>query len=375
MKFTFLISSTVHVRYIKRVEIINKLIDQIQVYAFERKGSYPGKKIDFEIDMLGEVTHVSYVKRFVVIVKSINKIRKAVKNTDVIYTFGLDMLFLGWISKQLSFRKNVKLIYEVGDIREILIGNTPINSIVRFFEKFLLRYVSLLVVTSEAFYNGYFLKVQNVKSLKYHVIENKLDSDIMSAARSQAITEKQYKDFTIGYFGVLRCARTLEILKILAEKGKGKIKIYLRGLPGIKTQKEYDELVSIEGVVNGGPYVVPDDLSVMYNSVDMVWACYPYHGKEIGNWCWAKTIRFYESCYFRKPLFVQTGTEDCKTVGQYGIGICLDLEKIEKTIDFILSLSDDEISGWRRNIKALPENVYLYSDEHEKLITLLKKLK
>lgn len=375
MKFTFLLSSTIHVRFIKRVEIINKLIDQIQIYAFERKGSYPGKKIDFEMNTLGEITHVSYLKRFVLIVKSLNKIRSAVRKTDVVYTFGLDMLFLGWISKQLSFRKNVKLVYEVGDIREILIGKAPINNLARFLEKFLLRYVSVLVITSTAFYTEYFKKVQKTKSLRYHVVENKLDTDIMSVARSQEIAGKDNKEFTIGYFGVLRCARTLEILQMLAEKGKGKIKIYLRGLRGIKTQKEYDQLVSTERVVNEGPYVVPDDLSAMYNSVDMVWACYPYHGKEVSNWCWAKTIRFYESCYFKKPVFVQTGTEDCKTVEQYGIGICLDLEKIEKTVDYILSLSDAEISEWKKNIDELPEHVYMYSDEHEKLITLLKKLK
>jgi hypothetical protein len=375
MEITFLLSSTIHVRFIKRVEIISKLVDQIQVYAFERKDSYPGKKIDFEMNTLSEIVHVSYLKRSVLLIKSLNKIRSAVRKTDVVYTFGLDMLSLGWISKQLSFKKNVKLVYEVGDIREIMIGKAPINNLARFFEKFLLRYVSVLVITSEAFYTEYFKKVQNTKSLRYHVVENKLDTDIMSVARVQEIAGKDNKEFTIGYFGVLRCARTLEILKMLAEKGKGKIKIYLRGLPGIKTQIEYDQLVSTEGVVNEGPYVVPDDLSAMYNSVDMVWACYPYQGKEAGNWCWAKTIRFYESCYFKKPVFVQTGTEDCKTVGQYGIGICLDLEKIEKTVDYILSLSDAEISEWKKNINELPEHVYRYTDEHEKLITLLKKLK
>jgi succinoglycan biosynthesis protein ExoL len=375
MKFTFLLSSTIHVRFIKRVEIIDKLVDQIDVFAFERKGSYPRKKINFEINTLGEITHVSYLKRLVLIAKSINKIRSAVRKADVVYTFGLDMLFLGWISKLLSFRKNVKIIYEVGDIREILIGKSPINNIARFFEKFLLRFVSVLVITSEAFYTEYFLKVLNSKSLRYHVIENKLDSDIMSIESLQEITEKDNKKFTIGYFGILRCARTLELLKLLIQKSNGKIKVYLRGLPGIKTQNEYNNLVSTEGVVNEGPYIVPDDLSEMYNSVDVVWACYPYQGKEIGNWSWAKTIRFYESCYFKKPIFVQAGTEDCKTVEQYGIGICLGLENIEKTVEYILSLSEDEISEWEKNMNALPEHIYMYSDEHEKLITLLKKLK
>ena len=122
---------------------------------------------------------------------AINKIRSTVRKTDVVYTFGLDMLFLGWISKQLSFRKNVQLVYEVGNIREILIGKTPINNLARFFEKFLLRYVYVLVITSKAFYTEYFKKVQNTKSLRYHVVENKLDTDIMSVARSQEIAGKE----------------------------------------------------------------------------------------------------------------------------------------------------------------------------------------
>jgi len=375
MKITFLLSSTVHVRFIRRVEIINKLVDQIQVYAFERKGSYQGKRIDFKINTLGEITHVSYLRRFVLIVKSLNKIRRAVRKTNVVYTIGLDMLLLGWISKQLSFRKNIKLIYEVGDIREILIGNAPINKLARFFEKFLLRHVTVLVITSEGFYSGYFKQVQKVKSLRYHVLENKLYSDIISVAQLEETTEKDNKEFTIGYFGVLRCKRTPKILKMLAERGQGKIKIYLRGLPGIKAKEEYDELVATEGVVNGGPYVVPDDLSALYNSVDMVWACCPYQGKEVGNCRWANAIRFYESCYFKKPVFVRKGTEDCKTVEQYGIGICLDLENIKETVDYILSLSENEISTWNKNMNELPEHIYMYSDEHEKLITLLTELK
>jgi hypothetical protein len=371
MEITFLLSSTIHVRFIKRVEIIRKLVNQIQVYAFERKDSYPGKKIDFEINMLGEITHVSYAKRLMIIIKSINKIRRAVKNTDVIYTFGLDMLFLGWFSKQLNFRKNVKLIYEVGDIREILIGKKLINRLARLFEKFLLRNVSVVVITSEAFYTEYFRVVQKVKTLTYHVIENKLDSDSMFVLKTQKISEKRKKEFTIGYFGVLRCKKTLKILKILAKKGQGKIKIYLRGLPGLKMKEEYDELVAVKGVINEGSYVVPDDLVEMYNKVDMVWACYPYQGEETGNWCWAKTVRFYESCYFNKPVFVQAGTEDCKAVQQYSIGVCLDLGNIEKTVSDILSLSDDEILNWKNNMSKVPEHVYKFTNEHKQLIESL----
>lgn len=374
MEITFLLSSTIHVRFIKRVEILKRLVDEIQVYAFVRKGTYPGKKIDFEMNVLGQIRHISYFRRFVLLVKSINKIKRAVKKTSVIYTFGLDMLFLGWLSKKINFDRNIKLLYEVGDIREILIGNALVNKLARYFERFLLRDVTVLIITSHAFYTEYYHRVQRIKSIKYHVLENKLDSEFMSAVQPQEVDEKNNEVITIGYFGVLRCAQTLKVLKMLVEKGQGKIKIYLRGLPGIRTKEAYADLVTTKGVLSEGMYVVPDDLFKMYNVVDMVWACYPFQGEETSNWCWAKTIRFYEACYFNKPVFVQAGTEDCKTVKQYNIGVCLELGNIEKTVNYILSISEDEISNWKKNMEKLPEHVYLYTDEHEQLIKLIAEL-
>jgi succinoglycan biosynthesis protein ExoL len=372
MKFTFLLSSTSHVRFLKRVEIISKLSSEVDVYAFHRKNSFPGKQVKFELKSLGIIEHKSYLKRSLLIIKSINKIRQAVKRTDVIYTFGLDMLVFGWVSQILSLNKTARLVYEVGDIREILIGEGRINKIVRALEKYLLKRVSVVVVTSNAFATEYFSKIQKSNKPKYHVIENKLDLHFMQTSHSFEKEQTENDVLTIGYFGVLRCDKTWEILKQLAQKGKGKIKISIRGIPGLKQKHHINDIENIDGIKYGGSYVVPDDLPGMYGNVDIVWASYPYQGSKIGNWSWAKTIRFYESCYYKVPVFVQKGTEDCKTVNKYGIGICLDLEKINETVDYILNLSEMDVLELGKNIKELPESVYLYSDEHEKLIKILE---
>ena len=372
MKFTFLLSSDVHVRFIKRIEIIKRSVGDVEAFAFERKGSYPGKKTEFELKILSSISHGSYINRLICILKSINQIRIAIKKTEIIYTFGLDMLFLGWISTVLAFNKKVKLVYEVGDIREVLIGDSIINKIFRLFERLLLKNVSLLVVTSKAFYTEYFLKIQKVKNLKYIEIENKLDPSLISRQNHDSQLKENIELTKIGYFGALRCERTWEILKLLSEKGNGKIKIYIRGIPRFSNPNKIKEIDEFPNIEYGGVYTVPDDLNEIYNSVDVVWACYPYQGRDIGNWMWAKTIRFYESCYFKKPVFVQAGTEDCKVVNQYDIGECLDLENIDKTVDYILNISDANILNWKNNIEKLPQQVYLYSDEHQNLIRLLQ---
>lgn len=375
MKITFILSSTAHVRFLKRVEIINNIDSvDIRTFAFERKGSFPGKQVNFDMQLLGAITHESYLKRFGHILKAVSKIKSGVKNTDVVYTFGLDMLFLGWISKLLSGNKNAKLVYEVGDIREILLGDSLLNKIFRNLEQFLIKRINLLVVTSKAFYTEYFIKVQNAKFLQYCVIENKLDNKWLSSIQKSEYQKNQNNTFIIGYFGVLRCERTFEILKQVAQKAEGKIQIYIRGIAGIPNKQQLETAQKTPGITYGGAYIVPDDIPEMYNSVDMVWACYPYQGSNAGNWCWARTIRFYESCFFKKPLFAQKGTEDCKAVEKYGIGVCLNLETVDETVDYILSLTQNDVENWNNNMDKLPEQIYMHTDEHHQLIKKLHSL-
>ncbi len=63
-----------------------------------------------------------------------------------------------------------------------------------------------------------------------------------------------------------------------------------------------------------GPYQAPKDLSFIYSMVDVVWASYPFSDRTtVGNHLYARTNRFYESLYFKKPFIVQKGTADAKT--------------------------------------------------------------
>ena len=72
-------------------------------------------------------------------------------------------------------------------------------------------------------------------------------------------------------------------------------------------------------------------------------------------------------------MISQKGTEDCKTVQQYEIGNCLDLSNIDKAVNDILNISREQLHKWQQNFNQLPTNVYLHTDEHEKLIYLLQK--
>ncbi|MCK8827688.1 hypothetical protein MWH25_08020 [Natroniella acetigena] len=369
MKIVFLCPVVSHVRYHKRINALKNLGANTKVLAFERE-YYSGKSLSEGYVSLGEISHGNYFKRIIPFIKSFSKIRSMIKNADIVYAFGLDNLLLGWLANS-TVKNNSKIIYEVGDIRGILLKNSFSAKLLRELEKFLLNHINLLVVTSKAYISGYYEGILNMDNIKYQVIENKLNKDEFQSLKSSGscISKETLK---IGYFGVLRCQRSWNILKKVAEKSNGRIQIYLRGIPmGIKNFK--NEVSKISNVNYGGPYKAPDDLFQIYNQVDIVWACYPYQDKQIGNWLWARTNRFYESCLFNKPMLTLAGNQDAKVVNKFKIGKSLDLSNIKATVKEVLNLDKSRIKQWEKNLYNLPEKLYLYTNEHKKLFEFLNK--
>lgn len=225
-----------------------------------------------------------------------------------------------------------------------------------------MRRVDLLVVTSGAYVSGYFHGVLKLRDIEYLVVENKLGATAMPSRVSNPQLKKE-GELHIGYFGVLRCRRSWEMLKELAIAGRGRIKIYLRGIP-LGLDDLADEAGKIPNVYYGGPYVAPDDLSDIYHRVDIVWIAH-HHGKS--NLMWARANRFYEACFFGRPMVAQVGTVDGKVVEDRDLGACVDLMDIASGVDCVMGITAERLLQWRKNIARLPKGVYMYTDEHRRL--------
>jgi len=176
----------------------------------------------------------------------------------------------------------------------------------------------------------------------------------------------------IGYFGLLRCLRSWEILRRASEKGNGRVHIYLRGVP--RWPSIIEEASRSGHVEYGGPYVSPDELHDIFERVDLVWAAFPYEGSDVGNWKWARTHRFYQSCFYGRPMLTQLGTEDGRVVDRFEIGMNLDLSDIEGSVDRILGIEARDIERWKGNIAKVPHQVYEHDDEHHLLVQKMKTL-
>jgi succinoglycan biosynthesis protein ExoL len=338
---------------------------QSNVLAFERD-YYAGKFQPGDYTSLGRIEHGRYLRRLVPLLRAIRVARPTIREADVVYAFGLDLLLLGWLASR-ALGQRPKLVYEVSDVREVLTEKGILSRALRWLEQRLVQDVDLLVTTSKAFIDGYYSGMLHMPTLRYQVIENKMD---VGPVVPPPNCEEWDGTLRIGYFGLLRCRQSWEILKAAAERGCGRVQVYARGypmeLPGFEAEASTAPYVRF-----GGPYLVPDDLPDMYDQVDMVWACYPYRGTGVGNWRWARTNRFSEACAFQRPMFAQEGNEDGRVVESQGLGVCLDLSNIQASVDRILNINESDLLSWRHNIANLPRSTYLYTDEHRVLIEAL----
>ena len=368
MKYLFILPALSDSYTRKRVTMINKLDVKCTVLGFERE-HYEASPWDLDTTSLGRLTHARLIKRIPVMIQSIFKIRKEVESHDVLYCFNLDILFIGWLSTIFK-RNNIKIVYDLADIHKILGGQGIFPSLFRTIERFLLERTDLVVVASPAYIDGYFRKEQNASN-KFFPIENKmLPADKSSKIEKKSDDSPKGGVLRIGYFGMLRCESSLKFLLQLLKKNKYDFELHLAGIFLLtESYKPYFE--ALDNAKYSGSFIYPDDLTALYNKVDIIWAAH-IHGKT--NTKWAISNRFYQGCFYKKPLITQKDTQDSKRVESYNIGTTLDLNDFDDSEQILKSINKEKMDTWIENMRRLPKKVHTYSGEHTKLVEMIKSL-
>lgn len=368
MHFTFLLPDLDDSFALDRIEHIKDEGATAEIFGYKRD-TYKGKKYEDHVTLLGYAEHGKYFKRIPSIFTSFFKIRKKAKKTDVFYCFTLELLCIGWLLSR--FHKSpVKLAYDVADIREILVKKGIVSSLVRRLDKFLTNRTDVVVVTAPAYIDGYFKEILNIRKTEFHIIENKLDENLMRPyieTQDEKIGEYSYP-IRIGYFGVLRCYHSLDLLNRVLREGKGKFHLYLRGFFMDNVLPLKDEILSSGYAEYGGTYLYPDDLNELYSQVDLVWTAI-YHAKS--NIMWSRTHRFYQACYYQKPMITQINTPDADHNHSHNIGFSVDLVNSEESLQKILKVDFTDLSVWKENMINVPQNDYLLRNEYKQLLEKL----
>lgn len=305
---------------------------------------------------------------------AIFRLRRLIKECDLVYVVGLDLAFFSYLS---SIGLGKPHILDVADIREIQVSRSVGGFIVRQFDRYMAARVDLIVATSKAFIDWYYKKFLNVRVRKSYLLENKVDYDIPVNLRGES-SEHVPAKLRIGYLGVLRDNWTVELLREIVKKYPERFEAQVAGINMISRHDLNDLHQNCEGFTYTGPYHSPEDLPDLYRNIDVIAIFYPEHdaGKD---WFEAKRIcrsnRFYEACYFRKPMIAYSFSEDGRVIKKMDIGLTIDTTDTTKAIETIVnSLTKEKIGNWRENINKLPSEIYKFKNEARELKSCIDEI-
>ncbi|MEM6411728.1 MAG: glycosyl transferase family 1 [Pseudomonadota bacterium] len=236
----------------------------------------------------------------------------ALPRADIIYARNLDMLACAFLAKR-QLKLDTPVIYECLDVHRLLVRQDPLGMAMRHLEGQLLRRCKALIVSSPAFLREHFVLRYNL-SVPNYLVENRMVDGMNYGPRPSDIVGRSSSDpLRIGWFGVLRCSRSLDLLVDLSDRLGSRVDVRLRGRVSRREIPDFEK--RIEGRRNitfGGEFKAPEDLASIYSSVDVVWAG---DFMEAGfNSVWLLPNRLYEGGYYGVPSVAPAGTETARWI-------------------------------------------------------------
>lgn len=339
--------------------------------AFERD-YHKGRLPPCEVTSLGSVRHGNYLARIPRLFAAIRRLRPLVRRNDVVYAFGPDMAVIAAIA---CFPRRIPVAFEVGDIVYAQLRKGMVGGLVRTIDRWLARRCGLIVTTTDAFLERYYRERLGARTPGL-VIENKLEPEFAEGVQVRARPEGRPlvdRPLRVGYFGLLRCRWSWEVLSELVRRGQGRFEVDLAGFP-VDPADLRERVAGIAGMRYLGEYRSPRDLPDLYGQIDLVWGSYhPLKPDDFPYW-WARPNRFYEACLFRRPIVSRKGTIDSRDVDRWGIGLSIHEEGIEDTVERIRGITAEDVNRWSSAMDALPRDIYVYRDEGSMLCRAMRSL-
>ncbi|MDX1294196.1 MAG: hypothetical protein R3265_15380 [Hyphomonas sp.] len=287
--------------------------------------------------------------------------RDLLETADVIYARNLDMLACAFLAKRHANLKT-PVIYESLDVHRLLTRTDLVGRIFRALERALLKRTRALVVSSPGFLRNHFERHYQGDFTAY-VVENRLSSDSEFGPRPHAGTQPSANadgKLVLGWVGMLRCQRSLDLLCNLADAFPESLEIHLHGIPARTEIRDFEaEIARRPNMTFFGKFRSPEDLAGIYGSLDVVWAG---DFMEAGyNSVWLLPNRIYEGGYYATPSIAPAGTETAAWIERNECGFVID-EPLEQTLpNLVERLKDDrrEIAAYSARLASLPEDLFV----------------
>jgi succinoglycan biosynthesis protein ExoL len=245
----------------------------------------------------------------------------AVPRPDLVIARNLEMLALARRANG-AFGAGVPIVYECLDIHRLVLRNDLVGMTLRGAERHLARDVKLLVTSSPAFVANYFEPFGQIDA-PIELIENKYFDAAPAPADDLPENEGPIAPpWRIGWFGALRCRRSLELLAAFTRRQNGRFEVVLRGRPALTEFADFHAFVDAEPWLSfRGPYRNPEDMAAIYHEVHFSWAIDFFEQGQNSEWLLPN--RLYEGCRFGAVPVSMADTETGRFLKRQEIGVLL----------------------------------------------------
>jgi len=281
----------------------------------------------------------------------LTNVARHVRGSHVIMARNLEMLALA-TQAQRRYAPAAKLVYECLDIHRLLLSGRLEAALLRLLEFRLWEGVDLLLTSSPAFVRNYFAPRDFAGPIR--LVENKLllleDDDLCMPPTKRPAGPP----WRIGWFGMIRCRKSLDILNSLALAAQGSVEVIIRGRPSGAVFPDFDAaLASRPHVRYAGPYN-PSELPSIYGDVHFTWAVDYYESGQ--NSAWLLPNRIYEGTFYGAVPIGLAEVETGAWLRQRAVGVVLNEPLEEQLSGFLRSLDQHIYAKLAGAVNALPRS-------------------
>lgn len=375
LKVLYLVPNLADPATARRIDMLRLGGATIDVVGFRRAGTaVPRLDVGTYLE-LDETFDARFVQRLTATVRASAGLRRWVtrlQEPDLIIARNLEMLALA-SRLQDHWAGAPALVYECLDIHRLMLRQDAVGTAMRAAEQHWSKKASLLITSSPAFLRNYF-DIHGAPPAQ--VVENKVLWDGSARGVNPALAASAAgSPLRIGWFGALRCARSLAALDGLATAMQGKVEVVLRGRPALNEFDDFPAAVAGRPHLHfEGPYRNPDDLPAIYSDVHLAWAIDFFEAGQ--NSQWLLPNRIYEGCLHGAIPVALAGTETAAFIERHGIGIVLPDIAPETLRAMLGGLTPERLATLARAVAALPpEHFAATADNCRTLVDQLASLK
>lgn len=324
---------------------------------------------------LGTTRDGRFVQRVAAITKaclSLPAKLRAVGRPDLIIARNLDMLAVA--NKAVGmFGGDVPVVYECLDIHRLLLRQDLAGRAMRASEAYLGRNARQLITSSPAFVEHYFRPLSGLDT-PVMLLENKVLELGDGPRVSPTASPRPDGPWRIGWFGALRCRKSLELLSAFSRRMEGRYEIVLRGRPAYSEFDDFDGFIRNEPHMTfHGPYRSPEDLGAIYDEVDFTWAIDFF--EEGQNSKWLLPNRLYEGCRYGRVPIAMRGTETARFLAVRGLGFLLDEAEPENLVSLLGAVNADRYVDASGRVAACNSDTWIFGrNDCENLVRRLSAI-